>query len=221
MRSPPTPITSKDVTAFLNSCVLTRSSYEHHKILFDAGSKRRSLLEEISPIFFGDLHALLRDSIYLGICKLTDPEETRGRDNLTVKFLVKNSDFSIAPQDFAAIPALSEQIHKFREKIVAARNRRIGHLDRTAAIGDGPLGAAQRPEWEKFWVDLGKFLSIFYRRYVDPAGVFELNHMGLTSDCDSLVKALKESTYFHEIIRDHSLTQRCADIAVASKYADV
>lgn len=47
----------------------------------------------------------------------------------------------------------------------------------------------------------------------DPSGYFHLNEVSMISDADSLVKALKESTYFHEGLAAGGITQTVADIA--------
>jgi hypothetical protein len=39
------------------------------------------------------------EDLILQICKITDPEESMGRTNLTIKFLINNSDFSTAPSE--------------------------------------------------------------------------------------------------------------------------
>jgi hypothetical protein len=38
------------------------------------------------------------------------------------------------------------------------------------------------------------------------------------SDAHSLVKALKESTYFHTLLNDNTLARKCANVKLASKY---
>ena len=58
------------------------------------------------------------------------------------------------------------------------------------------------------------------KHYIDPAGHFYLNGVGYLSDADSLIKCLKESTYFHTLLHDKTLTQKCADIAFTSKYSE-
>jgi hypothetical protein len=55
--------------------------------------------------------------------------------------------------------------------------------------------------------DLEQFLHLVHTRYVDPCGLFMLNDIGMISDAESLVKGLKESTYFHRALDDHTLTQ--------------
>jgi hypothetical protein len=53
-------------------------------------------------------------------------------------------------------------MHNFRAKIVLARNRLIGHLDRESVLLRQPLGGAQPNEWNRFWLDLQEFLHILH-----------------------------------------------------------
>ena len=59
-----------------------------------------------------------------------------------------------------------------------------------------------------------------HTRYFDSSGVFMLNDVGMISDSDSLVKALKEGTYFRRALDNHALTQQVADIAFNSEFTN-
>lgn len=209
-----------EIEAMTNFCVHLRSVFRHYEILFEEGELRRTLLHRTAPVFFGDLNQLLIEQLVLQICRLTDPPVTMGRTNLTIDYVIREADFSGAPEDHARVSALRDRIHQFRSKILPARNRLIGHLDLVAAMAGQPLGPASDAEWAQFWDDLEQFLHLVYTRYVDPGGHFMLNDVGMISDADSLVKALKESTYFHRALNDHSLTQRLADIGFNSEFSD-
>jgi transcriptional regulator with XRE-family HTH domain len=211
-------VSAADVDAFSNFCVSLRSIWRHYQIIFEGTDLKRELLQSIAHTFFGDLNQLLIEHLILQICKITDPEESMGRKNLTVRFLLNNSDFSAAPDDLDKLKRLSDRMHNFRAKIAPARNRLIGHLDRESVLLGEPLGGADTSDWNQFWLDLQDFLQIVHKRYVDPQGHFYLNGVGALSDADSLVKALKESTYFHALFDDKTLAKKAGDVAFASKY---
>lgn len=59
-----------------------------------------------------------------------------------------------------------------------------------------------------------------YKRYVYARTPFYLNGVGMVSDADQLVKALKESSYFQVLLGDKTLTGKLADVAFNSKYHD-
>jgi hypothetical protein len=209
-----------EIEAMANFCVHLRSVWRHYEILFEEGDLRRTLLHRIAPVFFGDLNQLLIEQLVLQICRLTDPPVTMRRTNLTIDYVMREADFSGAPEDLARVTALRDSIHQFRSKIIPARNRLIGHLDRDAVMTGQPLGPASESEWTQFWDDLEQFLQVVYTRYVDSSGVFMLNDVGMISDADSLVKALKESTYFHRTLDNHALTQQVADIGFNSEFTN-
>lgn len=214
-------VSSDDVGEFCNVCVSLRSTFRHYQILFKEGADlRRELLQGIAPIFFPDLNAMLIEHLILQICKITDPEGSPARRNLTVEFLINNSDFPAGSRELDRLKRLGESMDAFRTKILPARNKLIGHLDRDSVHGGKALGAADDDSWNQFWLDLQDFLHILHKKYIDPHGVFYLNGVGQLSDADSLVKALKDSTYFHALLNDRKLTQKCADVAFGSKYSD-
>jgi hypothetical protein len=98
-------------------------------------------------------------------------------------------------------------------------NGLIGHLDRKSVLDGEELGGADKCDWDRFWLDLQDFVHTMHKHYVDPAGHFYLNGIGNLSDADSLVKALRESTYFHTLVADAAITHKCADVAFGSKYS--
>ena len=57
-----------------------------------------------------------------------------------------------------------------------------------------------------------------YKRYVDARVPFYLNGVGMLSDADQLVKALKEKHVFYAALSDRGLTRKIADVAFTSKY---
>jgi hypothetical protein len=142
-----------------------------------------------------------------------------GRENLTINFLTNNSEFSAGSIEARELERLSGSMHALRAKVLPARNKFISHLDRESVRRDQLLGAASKKEWAQFWSDLEDFLRIMQKRYVDPNGLFELNSISLLSDADDLVKALKESTYFHILLEDRETTKRSAEVAFNSKFS--
>jgi hypothetical protein len=209
--------TKEDAESFCGSCVALRSLWEHYRTLFEGSDLKRELLQTTAPVFFGDLNEIFIEQLVQRICRLTDNAQTMGRKNLTVKFLVEHTDFSAAPVTLDKLRALSDAIHRFRDRIVEARNRFISHLDLEAVRLDKPLGAASDSEWLQFWLDLQDFLDQLLRHH----GVkhFYLNAMGNTSDADSLLTALRNAKLFHAVLKDHAITTQAMRAADTSRFA--
>ena len=186
--------------------------------MFVGSDLKRELLQSTAHKFFRDLNLMLIEHLILQICKLTDPESTMGKRNLTVQFLIKNSDFSASPGELAKLTKIAARIDAFRKRILPARNKFISHLDLHAAHGRKSLGGASIAAWLRFWLDLQDFVTIMYKRYVDARTPFYLNGVGMLSDADQLVKALKESTYFLALLDDTTLTRKVSVVAFKSKY---
>lgn len=211
--------TKEDVEAFRDSCVLLRSQWSHFQILLEGSDLKRELLQTVSPTFFRDLHHLFNEHLVLHICRLTDSVQTMGRKNLTVKFLIEHSDFSAAPATLNKLQRIRADIHGFRDLILPARNRFIGHVDLEAVrIGD-PLGAAPNDKWKQFWIDLQDFLDLMHRHHIDPNGHFYLNGIAMMSDADSLVAALRNAKLFLAVMDDREIATRALRAADKSKFS--
>jgi AbiU2 len=210
--------TKEDAEAFCGSCVPLRALWEHYRTLFEGSDKRRELLETTAPIFFRDLNLMFIEQLVQRICRLTDNAQTMGRKNLTIKFMIEYTDFTTAPCTKDKLLALSDSIHRFRDKIKVARDRFISHLDLEAVRLDQPPGAASDDEWKQFWLDLQDFLNLLLRHHGD-SGHFYLNAVGGMSDADSLVAALQNAKLFHAVLEDHAITTRAMRAADTSPFA--
>jgi hypothetical protein len=215
---PPRPVTRRDVKKFTDHCVILRAFWTHYQTIFEGSDLQRELLQNTAHKFFHDLNHMLIEHLILQICKLTDPELTMGKRNLTIPFLVNNAEFPATPRDMTKLKTIAARIDKFRKRIVPARNKLISHLDLDVALGRKSLGGASVAAWRRFWLDLQDVVEIMHKRYVNVRVPFYLNGVAMISDADQLVQAIKESTYFGVLLDDGDLTLRVSDIAFHSKY---
>lgn len=209
--------TKEDADAFCGSCVSLRALWQHYRTLFEGSDLKRELLQTTAPVFFGDLNVMFIEQLVQRVCRLTDNAQTMGRKNLTIKFLIDHTDFSTAPATLDKLRTLSDAIHRFRDRIVEARNRFISHLDLEAVRLDQPLGAASDAEWLQFWVDLQDFLDLLLQHH--GMKHFYLNAVGNMSDADSLLTALRNAKLFHAILEDHAITTAAMRAADTSRFA--
>jgi len=210
--------TKEDADSFCNSCVALRSLWVHYCTLFEGSDLKRELLWTTAPIFFGDLNVIFIEQLVQRVCRLTDNSQTAGRKNLTIKFFLEHTDFSAAPATLDKLNVLSGSIHSFRNQIVPGRNRFISHLDLEAVRLERPLGAASGAKWLEFWLDLQDFLDVLLRHH-GASGHFYSNSIGIASDADSLLTALKNAKLFHAVMGDHEITMRAMRAADTSAFA--
>lgn len=209
--------TKEDADAFCGSCVSLRALWQHYRMLFEGSDLKRELLRTTAPVFFGDLNVMFIEQLVQRVCRLTDNAQTMGRKNLTIKFLIHHTDFSAAPGTLDKLRTLSDAIHRFRHRIVEARNRFVSHLDLEAVRLDQSLGAASDAEWLQFWLDLQDFLDLLLQHH--GMKHFYLNAIGNMSDADSLLTAVRNAKLFHAVLEDHAITTAAMRAADTSRFA--
>jgi hypothetical protein len=145
--------------AFREECIWLRICYNTYKALYESGQEILDAISETAPIFFYDLNIILTDYVILQICKITDPPETIikkcRRPNLTVQYLnhlLEGGDLLTNE-----IRRYSENLHTYREKVKAARNRLIAHLDANAVMNGKPIGEHEKEDVEKFFDSLQEY----------------------------------------------------------------
>jgi hypothetical protein len=167
-----------------------------------------------AEILFGDLNRMFNEYLILQVCKITDPAKAvRKHDNHTVAFLLEHYDFASDPAAQRRLELLADQLHAFRKQVEAARNKFISHSDRTAILAGVVLGAAPQAAWDGFWRDLQEFVSIIHEKVVGTP--FTITDVGMASDADGLLKALKHAACFDELMADCALAHRCVDLALS------
>jgi putative transcriptional regulator len=180
-----------DVKAFAGACVYARAVYMHYKAIFEETPLGENPLKKLSPYFFGDLGRMFEEYIILQVCKLTDPAgDSRGNENLTVKFLAANADFSIDPASALEFRARADKIEQFRSQLRLARDKFISHLDRKSILNGRPLGGASTEAWVEFWLDLQVFVKLLWKRYVGDESMHICAVAGL-SDAVVMVQGLR------------------------------
>ena len=188
---PTATVAANDVTAFANSCVYARSLYMHYKAIYEETPLRKNPLRKSSPYFFGDLGWMFREYIILQVCKLTDPpEDGRGNENLTVKLLTANADFSTDLAGAVELRARAEKIEQFRSQLKPARDEIISHADRKSILVGRPLGAARPDAWRDFWLDLQVFVKLLWKRYLGDDSMYICGIAG-PSDAVAMIEALR------------------------------
>lgn len=162
-------------------------------------------------IFFGDLNRVLIEYVILQVCKITDPaQDIRKNDNHTIAFLLDHYGLS----GDAKLAAIAAKLKAFGDKLRPARNKLISHADRATILAQPVLGAATDAEWDEFWLDLQDFICVV-RQQVLGGPPFYLCGVGMPSDADGVLKALRHASCFERLLGDEDPTVSAAAAALA------
>jgi hypothetical protein len=75
-------------------------------------------------MFFADVCRLLRDSLYMQFCRITDPAGKGSRTNLTTNYLLQ--EISWPPDIKKKLEAVNARLMQFRPYIEPARSKAFG-----------------------------------------------------------------------------------------------
>lgn len=147
-------------SAFREECIWLRCCYNTYSTLYESGDETTDVLAASAPIFFMDLNTILVEYCLLQVCKITDPEESRGRKNLTIAYI--NATLRRADRMTKEIELFAADVSRYRALINQSRNRLISHLDKKSVLKGMPIGAHGEEDVAAF------FESLF--GYVDAVG---------------------------------------------------
>ncbi len=114
--------------------------WKDFRALFVSNPERVELLNKAAPYFFANLQRMMFEDVLMHLCRLTDPPQSMGRDNLTLQRL---------PNSITA-PTLSTQVQSnvdaAKQKTQFARdwrNRALAHQELPQSTGIRPLEPAK------------------------------------------------------------------------------
>lgn len=94
--------------------------------LFAFSEERIKFLAEMAPNFFGIIQEVLRDEIFISLCRLTDPPMTGNKENLSLARLVEQiGEFDKSEFHSNTLEEIKSHCEPFRDW----RNRKIAHKD--------------------------------------------------------------------------------------------
>lgn len=112
--------------------------------LYGTKESRIEIMNKTAPFFFSTIQKVLWENLLLGIARITDPPETRGKKNTTLRALgqhIQDGEFKIEfEKDISEILTESEFCRDWR-------NRWIAHMDYELSVNRdsaAPLKTANR-----------------------------------------------------------------------------
>lgn len=180
----------KEPFSFLRTDVLAlKYEYEFYIGLF-ANEQNTKLFSEVArPVFNIIYHALL-DRLIMAICRLSDPEKTMGKTNLSLVILVNY------------VPELDTPVCDFQnlcKPVREIRKKRIGHRDYESSINPltDPIPGISFSTMNQIINSAINILKIAYGKFDDPSRlIFEI----FTSrPANTLVNILRQSEKYNDI----------------------
>jgi hypothetical protein len=182
----------KDIlSGFWDQCARLQIDHDLFYGLFMSGQGQIDLFQQVAPMFFADLHRLMRDSLFIQFCRITDPAKSGSRTNLTTNYMLQVIPW---PSDIKKkLEAVNARLMQFRALIEAARNKRLAHADLRAELDKVTLGKFPAGADRQFLEDLEEFLSIAHEHLGATAASLSI---GMSHDAHALVRALVKSRIY-------------------------
>jgi hypothetical protein len=127
------------------------------------------LLSDLARASFQIIEESLRADMTMGICRLSDPPQSVGKDNLSILTLV---------YQLGEISDISILVNEFREAcepLRQYRNKRVGHNDlyTTIKFQDNPLPGIGRRHIDRIVQLAERILNTIYQHFVDGELFFQ------------------------------------------------
>lgn len=178
--------------AFREQCIWLQCCYNTYSALYESEDETKEVLQASAAIFFRDLNSILIEYVLLQVCKITDPDESQGRKNLTFEHV--NAALRDAHRMTDEITLFSCGLSRYRKLVKDGRNRLISHFDKESVLKGLPIGEHAEEEVTAF------FESLY--GYVDAVGnaidVGPLDFQTTAGDGDvlDLIKTLRKGLAF-------------------------
>ena len=109
-----------------NEVTWVHLKWKDFRTLFVHSPERINFLNEVAPDFFGNLQRMMWEDVALHLCRLTDPPQSMGHDNLTLR----RFPAEIVEQPlFSEVQSLVEVAKAKTDFARDWRNRRLAHLE--------------------------------------------------------------------------------------------
>jgi hypothetical protein len=180
------------IDGFWSQCAQVQMDHDLVYALFMSGDKQLTLFREGAPLFFEDLYRLMRNSLFLQFCRVTDPAGSGRRTNLTSNYIVKA--ISWPPDVQRKLEEINDRLMRFRGYIEAARSKRLAHADLRSELGDITLGKLPAGADEQFLKDLEEFLTVAQNHLGRPAVSLTI---GGSHDAHAIVRTLVEARLYN------------------------
>ena len=180
-----------------NETVWLTMKWVEYKELYGTKKSRIDLMNKTAPLFFYIVEKTLWKDLMLGITRLTDPEKSMGKKNLTLQLLPKHiSDNELKK----IIEADNDELTHLTDFCRDWRNRSIAHndydlfLNETIAI---PLKSANRKKLQEVFDKLHAIIKKVYLHYLGRTIMLE--YIDSFNGAQALLVHLENGLRFEEL----------------------
>jgi hypothetical protein len=150
-----------------------RNKWSFYIELF-SGEENTGLLSELARASFQIIEESVRDDMTMAICRLSDPPQSMGKDNLSLTTLVQRLD---KPGNASE---LLKDFLEACEPVRQYRNKHVGHNDLNTTIKpqDNPLPGIGRKHIDRIVQLAERILNVVYQFSVNSELFFEPAQIG-------------------------------------------
>lgn len=185
------PKLGPDYQALYNEVTWLHAKWQQYRILFAESSERLELLNSVAGFFFRVTQEVLWDDIVLHLARITDPPQSRGKDNLTITRLPTLIDHAGLSEEVSVLITVVLEKASFAR---TWRNRKLAHRDHLLAVGAiaEPLPGISRENMESALAAIRAVLNKIEGHYWDSHIAFE--RFLAADDAETLVFYLETAT---------------------------
>lgn len=191
--------------ALYNEVAWLHLKWKDFRALFARSPETIELLNAAAPAFFHELQRMTWEDVLLHLCRLTDPPQSVGHDNLTVRRLPDSiPDANLQNQVRPLVDAANQKTQFARDW----RNRRLAHkeLPPTAGQTAQALASASRQHVEDALAAIRRTMNCIEQHYLDSPVSYEHSIEAL-GGVESLLVHLQKGVDAGRIEREKMLGQ--------------
>jgi len=147
--------------------------WEQYLVLYGKKPSRIDLLNRAAPLFFRIIQDVLWEDIVLHIARLTDPPQSGGKANLTIRRIPNLVDDADTAQALRELINIAIQSSEFCRDW---RNRHIAHRDLNLVLEKDivPLKPATRKKLKDALDSIAEVLNAVSQHYTDSETIFDI-----------------------------------------------
>ena len=178
-----------------------------YRQLFGTSERRVELLNECAATCFHIIQNVLQDEIQMSLNKLTDPAQTKGKQNLSLEQLL-NRIKALNDNDENLINSLNDKLGKLRgtcKPFRIRRDKKLAHLDLEIAM-EADFNSLPRISRQMIEDALGivrKFMNEIEIHYSGTEMAYE--HFAMTSGGDALAAVLKSGLRYEQLLQTRAI----------------